>query len=138
MATRKAPSPTPPARAPGRFELADGGTLFLDEIVELTPNVQVKLLRVLQERSFERVGGTKTLTVNIRLIAASNRDLETEVEGSKFAGTCLSTKRDTTRAATLARATGGHPGLAAHFAAKAAEARASHSAIGLNLDRVAS
>jgi DNA-binding NtrC family response regulator len=71
------------ARA-GRFELADGGTLFLDEIVELTPNVQVKLLRVLQERAFERVGGTKTLTVDIRLIAASNRDLETEVEGSNF------------------------------------------------------
>ena len=68
----------------GRFELADGGTLFLDEIVELSPNVQVKLLRVLQERAFERVGGTKTLTVDIRLIAASNRDLETEVEGAKF------------------------------------------------------
>ena len=68
----------------GRFELADGGTLFLDEIVELTPNVQVKLLRVLQERSFESVGGTKTLTVDIRLIAAGNRDLEAEVEAGKF------------------------------------------------------
>ena len=68
----------------GRFELADGGTLFLDEIGELSPAIQVKLLRVLQERSFERVGGTKTLTVDIRLIAASNRDLEKEVEESRF------------------------------------------------------
>ncbi len=68
----------------GRFELADGGTLFLDEIGELTTNVQVKLLRVLQERSFERVGGTKTLNVDIRLIAASNRELEKEVEAGRF------------------------------------------------------
>ncbi|MEP6569168.1 MAG: sigma-54 dependent transcriptional regulator [Acidobacteriota bacterium] len=68
----------------GRFELADGGTLFLDEIVELSPSVQVKLLRVLQERAFERVGGTKTLNVDIRLIAASNRDLEVEVKGETF------------------------------------------------------
>ncbi len=68
----------------GRFELADGGTLFLDEIGELTANVQVKLLRVLQERAFERVGGTKTLNVDIRLIAASNRDLEKEVEAGRF------------------------------------------------------
>jgi DNA-binding NtrC family response regulator len=68
----------------GRFELADGGTLFLDEIGELSPAIQVKLLRVLQERAFERVGGTKTLTVDIRLIAASNRDLEKEVDESRF------------------------------------------------------
>ena len=68
----------------GRFELADGGTLFLDEVGELTPAVQVKLLRVLQERAFERVGGTKTLTVDIRLIAASNRDLDVEVEAGRF------------------------------------------------------
>ncbi len=68
----------------GRFELADGGTLFLDEIADLTSTVQVKLLRVLQERSFERVGGTKTMSVDIRLIAASNRDLEQEVEAGRF------------------------------------------------------
>lgn len=68
----------------GRFELADGGTLFLDEIADLTPTVQVKLLRVLQERAFERVGGTKTLNVDIRLIAASNCDLEQEVEAGRF------------------------------------------------------
>ncbi len=68
----------------GRFELADGGTLFLDEIGDLSTTVQVKLLRVLQERNFERVGGTKTLTVDIRLIAASNKDLEKEVEEGRF------------------------------------------------------
>jgi len=68
----------------GRFELADGGTLFLDEISELNPPIQVKLLRVLQERSFERVGGTKTRAVDIRLIAASNLDLEAEVEAGEF------------------------------------------------------
>src|SRR5687767_1415276 len=68
----------------GRFELANGGTLFLDEIGELSAQVQVKLLRVLQEREFERVGGTKTLTVDIRLIAASNRDLEKEVAAGRF------------------------------------------------------
>jgi DNA-binding NtrC family response regulator len=68
----------------GRFELADGGTLFLDEIGDLSASVQVKLLRVLQEREFERVGGTKTLTVDIRLIAASNRDLEKEVAHGRF------------------------------------------------------
>lgn len=68
----------------GRFELADGGTLFLDEIGELSPAIQVKLLRVLQERAFERVGATKTLAVDIRLIAASNRDLEKEVDEGRF------------------------------------------------------
>jgi DNA-binding NtrC family response regulator len=68
----------------GRFELADGGTLFLDEIGELSQAVQVKLLRVLQEHSFERLGSAKTLNVDIRLIAASNRDLEQEVEEKRF------------------------------------------------------
>jgi len=68
----------------GRFEMADGGTLFLDEIGELSAAVQVKLLRVLQERNFERVGGTKTLSVDIRLIAACNCDLEEAVEAGRF------------------------------------------------------
>jgi transcriptional regulator with GAF, ATPase, and Fis domain len=68
----------------GRFELANGGTLFLDEVGELSAAVQVKLLRVLQEREFERVGGTRTLTIDIRLIAASNRDLENEVKLGRF------------------------------------------------------
>jgi Nif-specific regulatory protein len=60
----------------GRFEMAHGGTLFLDEIGELPPSIQIKLLRVLQERSFERVGSTKTIKVNVRLLAATNRNLQ--------------------------------------------------------------
>ncbi len=68
----------------GRFELADGGTLFLDEISETSPAVQVKLLRVLQDRSFERVGSPETLKTDVRLIAASNRDLAGEVKAGRF------------------------------------------------------
>ena len=68
----------------GRFEIADGGTLFLDEITEISPAIQVKLLRVLQERQFERVGGTDTLTVDIRIVAATNRDIEKAVEEGRF------------------------------------------------------
>src|SRR5262249_5231843 len=69
---------------PGRFELADGGTLFLDEIAEIPPEMQVKLLRALQESEFERVGGIKTTRVDVRLIAATNRDLQQEVESGRF------------------------------------------------------
>jgi len=68
----------------GRLEIADGGVVFLDEIGELAPSLQVKLLRVLQERSFERVGGTHTIQVDIRLIAATNRDLEEAVRKGDF------------------------------------------------------
>ncbi len=68
----------------GRFELANNGTLFLDEIGELAPSLQVKLLRVLQEREFERVGGIKTIKVDVRIIAATNRDLEKAVEEGTF------------------------------------------------------
>jgi transcriptional regulator with GAF, ATPase, and Fis domain len=68
----------------GRFELAQGGTLFLDEIGELAPELQPKLLRVLQERSFERVGGTHTIASDVRLIAATNRDLGELVRASAF------------------------------------------------------
>ncbi|MFH0794403.1 MAG: sigma-54 dependent transcriptional regulator, partial [bacterium] len=68
----------------GRFELADGGSLFLDEISETTPDFQVKLLRVLQEQSFERVGGTSTITVDVRIITATNKDLESLVKEGKF------------------------------------------------------
>ncbi|KPA10623.1 acetoacetate metabolism regulatory protein AtoC, partial [Candidatus Magnetomorum sp. HK-1] len=66
----------------GRFELAEGGTLFLDEIGELTPILQIKLLRVLQEKEFERVGGTKTIKTKVRLIVATNRDLEKAIENN--------------------------------------------------------
>ena len=72
------------ARREGRFELADGGTLFLDEIGAVPPITQAKLLRVLQQREFERVGGTQTLKVDVRLIAATNRDLAAEVKLGKF------------------------------------------------------
>ncbi len=71
-------------RREGRFELAHQGTLFLDEIGELTPAMQVKLLRVLQERQFERLGGKEVLTVDIRVIAATNRNLEEMVENGQF------------------------------------------------------
>lgn len=68
----------------GRFELADQGTVFLDEIAEMSPVLQVKLLRVLQEKTFERVGGTKTITSDFRVIAATNQDLEEAVAHGRF------------------------------------------------------
>ena len=69
---------------PGRFELADGGTLFLDEIAEIPVEMQVKILRALQESEFERVGGIRTTRVDVRLIAATNRDLQIEIEAGRF------------------------------------------------------
>jgi DNA-binding NtrC family response regulator len=72
------------ARKEGRFSLADGGTLFLDEIGEVSPTIQVKLLRFLQEHEFERVGGTETLKVDVRVIAATNRDLPEEIAKGRF------------------------------------------------------
>ena len=71
-------------RREGRFELADGGTLLLDEISEISPRLQAKLLRVLQEREFERVGGTKTIQVDVRVLATTNRDLRKSVEKGDF------------------------------------------------------
>jgi transcriptional regulator with GAF, ATPase, and Fis domain len=68
----------------GRFELANGGTIFLDEIGDMSPTLQVKLLRVLQEQEFERVGGMRTLKVDVRVIAATHRDLEKAVESNRF------------------------------------------------------
>jgi Nif-specific regulatory protein len=72
------------AQKKGRLEVADGGTIFLDEIAELTQPLQVKLLRVLQEREFERVGGTVTIKVDLRVIAATNKNLEEAIEASEF------------------------------------------------------
>jgi len=71
-------------RKKGRFELADGGTIFLDEIGDLPPQTQIKLLRVIQEREFERLGGTETVKVNVRLITATNKNLEEEISNGKF------------------------------------------------------
>jgi two-component system, NtrC family, response regulator HydG len=72
------------ARREGRFKQADRGTLFLDEIGEISPSLQVKLLRFLQERTFERVGGNETLKVDVRVIAATNRDLSAEIASGRF------------------------------------------------------
>jgi Nif-specific regulatory protein len=72
------------ARKKGRFELAEGGTLFLDEIGDINATTQVKLLRVLQEREFERLGGTDTIKVNVRLIAATNKDMEQAIAAGTF------------------------------------------------------
>jgi two-component system NtrC family response regulator/two-component system response regulator HydG len=72
------------ARREGRFELADGGTLLLDEVGEISPAMQLKLLRVLQHQKFERVGGTETIQVDVRVIASTNRDLAAEVKAGRF------------------------------------------------------
>ena len=72
------------AQHKGRFELANGGTIFLDEIGEINQATQVKLLRVLQEKTFERVGGEKTISVDVRIVAATNRNLEDEVKAGRF------------------------------------------------------
>jgi two-component system NtrC family response regulator len=72
------------ARRTGRFEAAEGGTIFLDEIGDMAPETQAKVLRVLQERTLERVGGTNTVEVDVRVLAATHRNLEKEVEGGKF------------------------------------------------------
>jgi two-component system, NtrC family, response regulator AtoC len=72
------------AQRQGRFELANGGTIFLDEIGEISPQVQVKLLRVIQERSFERIGGQQTINIDVRVVAATNKDLAVEMREGRF------------------------------------------------------
>ena len=72
------------SRKRGKFEVANGGSIFLDEIGDMSLKTQAKILRILQEQKFERVGGTRTLTVNVRVIAASNKDLEREIEKGTF------------------------------------------------------
>ena len=93
----------------GRFEQADGGTLFLDEIGDMSPSTQAKILRVLQEHEFERLGGTRTLRVDVRLIAATNRDLASMVAaGHVPRGPLLPPERRLDRDAAAARAQGRH------------------------------
>lgn len=72
------------SRRQGRFEVADGGTIFLDEVSEISPSAQVKLLRVLQERQFERVGGSQTISVDVRVVSATNSELKAEVSDCRF------------------------------------------------------
>ncbi len=109
-------------RREGRFELADKGTLFLDEIGELTPAMQVKLLRVLQERQFERLGGKQMLTVDIRVIAATNRNLEEMVENGQFrADLYYRLNIVNLELPPLRSRQNDIPILAVHFAKKAAE-----------------
>jgi len=72
------------ARRPGKFELANGGTIFLDEIGDMSLHTQAKILRVLQEREFERVGGSETIKIDVRIVAATNKDLAKAVEGGSF------------------------------------------------------
>ena len=94
----------------GRFELADGGTLFLDEVAEMSQALQVKLLRVLQEMEFERVGGNRTIKVDVRVVAATNRDLKEEVEAGPLpGGPVLPPQRGPSARAAPAPAPGGHP-----------------------------
>ena len=94
------------AQKKGRLEIAAGGTIFLDEIGELTPALQVKLLRVFQEREFERVGGTVTIKVDLRMVAATNKNLEEAIEAGQFrAGSLLSSQCCFSRNARASRST---------------------------------
>ncbi len=97
------------AYKPGRLDLAAGGTLFLDEIGDISPAVQVKLLRVLQDREYERLGGTRTLEADVRFVAATHRDLETLVREGKFReDLVLSLERRVVVGSAAARAHGRH------------------------------
>lgn len=110
------------ARRQGWFERADGGTLFLDEIGELTPAVQVRLLRILQDGTFERVGGQQTLHVDVRLIAATHQDLEAMVAAGRFrADLWYRIHVFPIRLPPLRERPGDIPALAVHFAGRAAQ-----------------
>jgi transcriptional regulator with GAF, ATPase, and Fis domain len=110
------------ARRQGWFERADGGTLFLDEIGELTPAVQVRLLRILQDGSFERVGGQQSLHADVRLIAATHQDLESMVAAGRFrADLWYRIHVFPIRLPPLRERPGDIPELASHFAGRAAQ-----------------
>jgi transcriptional regulator with GAF, ATPase, and Fis domain len=96
-------------RKQGRFELANGGTIFLDEIGELPPELQVKLLRVIQENEFERLGGNKTIKADVRIIAATNRNLKAKWSKERSGGPVVSRERLPDHDAAAASAQGRHP-----------------------------
>ena len=107
----------------GRFEQADGGTLFLDEIGDMSSSTQAKILRVLQEHEFERLGGTRTIKVDVRLIAATNRDLSAMVASRPVPrGPLLPPQRRLDRDAAAARAQGRHPAAGACISSAASAA----------------
>ena len=109
-------------RREGRFEQADGGTLFLDEIGEISPATQVKLLRVLQEHEFERVGGTQTIRTDVRMIAATNKNLKDEVAAGRFREDLFYRLNVINlRMPALRERSGDVPALARHFLSKYSE-----------------
>ena len=88
---RRGPLPGPRRTRKGKFDQANGGTLFLDEIGDMSLKSQAKVLRILQEQKFERVGGSRTIEVDVRVLAATNKDLEEEIDGGHFPGRPAST-----------------------------------------------
>ena len=113
------------AQKKGKFEVADGGTIFLDEIAELAPALQAKLLRVLQHHEFERVGGTRTIKVDVRVIAASNQDMQAAVAAGRFRQDLWYRLNVVTLTMPALRARRADiPMLAAHFASKYGRGRA--------------
>jgi len=108
--------------------LAEGGTIFLDEVGELLAETQIALLRVLQEREFERVGGTGSIRTDVRVIAATNRDLQAAIAGAPFVGTCFTGSTFSQSRFLLSRTKRGHPVLVEYFIDRyARKAREEHT-----------